>query len=437
MKIHPLPCEVIPFAAGPRGDHAAEADALAGLDLVALRLDRLATGAAPPPAMLLTPLFPMGAVSLLFGGGGLGKSLVALSLALAVARRAIMPPGGNLGFMPGPLGGAIPPEAAGAAVFVTLEDDRAEVHRRTLSLDREGLRDGAPCYVIPGSDLAGFDPTLLTSVRRLPALTDFARRGLDTLLDRIAAASGHPVRLLVLDPAGDFLDADENDAAPVKRLMRHLREIAQRRGVAVVLLGHVAKAADGLPPTMRGSGAWMANSRAAYGLWRPDPKELPRLTKATGAPAETLLWGALLKANHAGAPVNRHRLFQRDDAGRLMDVTDRTTKQPGATDDDLIPALVAACTAAAAVGAPFSATGQSGVYAGRADLPDPLSTLARSRLEGLAEAAMARGLLVKAAWRGQGRQWLDSPSGALATGLPVEPSAGSRAVALRRHSGAP
>lgn len=435
MKVIPLPSALAAMAQAARATRPDdEGAALRNIDLTAFRLDALASGEPPPRPMMLAPLFPLGTVSLLFGAGGLGKSLVALDLALGVAHRAIAP-AGILDFFAGPLGGTIPREAAGASVFLSLEDDAGEMHRRVANLDAGGRRAGAPCFVIPGSAVPNLDPALVTTDRRAHRLTDLASSGLDDLLDRIERASGHSVRLLVLDPAGDFLDADENDAAPAKMLMRHLRGMAQRRRISILLLGHVAKAADGLPPTMRGSGAFMANSRAAYGLWRPDPRDMARLTKATGAPAEALVWGGLLKANHGGAPINRHRLFQRQADGRLLDVTDRLSRQPGMVDDDLIPAFVKIIVAAAAVGAPFAATGANGVYAGRADLPEPLSTLSRSRLEGLTTAAMERGLLVKAAWRGSIRQWLDAPSGALATGQPIEPASGSRAVAIRRAGG--
>ena len=79
----------------------------------------------------------------------------------------------------------------------------------------------------------------------LAVLTDFATTGLDELVGNVSRASGHPVRLLILDPAGDFLDADENDAGPVKKLMRLLREKATAHGCTILLLGHVAKGGGG------------------------------------------------------------------------------------------------------------------------------------------------------------------------------------------------
>jgi AcrR family transcriptional regulator len=76
----------------------------------------------------------------------------------------------------------------------------------------------------------------LPGAGRLAVLTDFAATGLDELLGNVSRASGHPVRLLILDPAGDFLDADENDAGPVKKLMRLLREKATAHGCTILRL---------------------------------------------------------------------------------------------------------------------------------------------------------------------------------------------------------
>jgi hypothetical protein len=42
-------------------------------------------------------------------------------------------------------------------------------------------------------------------------LTELAKRELPKLLDDVAEEAGCPVRLLVLDPAGDFINGDEND----------------------------------------------------------------------------------------------------------------------------------------------------------------------------------------------------------------------------------
>ncbi len=402
-------------------------------DVMRFRLDCLTEGEPPPRQFLLEPLMPLGTVGLLFGEGGLGKSMVALDLALLTARATRGC--GLAGRLPGPLGGTVPQEAAGASVFITLEDDKGEVHRRANALDPHRARDGVPCFVIPALDLPGFEPALVTTNReRVAVLTSFAETGLDELLTNISRGSGFPVRLLILDPAGDFLEGDENDAKFVQRLMRLLRHKASAHGCTILLLGHVAKGAGGT--SMRGSGAWVANSRFAYSLRRPDPnhdKNAITQFKRQHIEAERIVIGQLVKANHAGAPIYRDRFFLRcRDSGRLLDETQRLA--PPEPDAALIDALVTACGECAAAGMPFKLTGAAGLFEGRADLREPLASLSRAKLELLGNQAVEQGRLVKC--RGPGSRapdFLDVPEGPYAKGPPVVTDAGSRAEALAQY----
>lgn len=409
-------------------------------DVMRFRLDCLTEGEPPPRRFLLEPLMPLGTVGLLFGEGGLGKSMVALDLALLTARATRGC--GLAGRLPGPLGGTVPQEAAGASVFITLEDDKAELHRRANALDPHRTRDGVPCFVIPALDLSGFEPALVTTSReRVAVLTKFAETGLDRLLMDISRGSGFPVRLLILDPAGDFLEGDENDAAHVKRLMRLLREKASAHGCTILLLGHVAKGAGGT--SMRGSGAWVANSRFAYSLRRPDPNnDRNAITqfKRQHIEAERIVIGQLVKANHAGAPIYRDRFFLRcRDSGRLLDETQRLA--PPEPDAALIDALVKACGECAAAGMPFKLTGAAGLYEGRADLPEPLASIARDKLIGLGNQAVELGRLVKCKGPySRVPDYLDVPDGPYAKGPPIVTDAGSRGEALaqfRARGGTP
>ena len=197
-------------------------------DVSKFRLDTYTTGKPPTQAFLLEPIMPKGVVGLLFGEGGQGKSLAALDLCIQIAKRAMTL--GPVVLWPGPLGGRIPNDAGGATVFITLEDDREEIHRRTASVDPDVIRFNAPVYVIPALDLPNFDPTLVKDDKRNAALTALATKFLPDLLDNIATKSGHRIALLVLDPAGDFISADESSATYVKVLMRHLRVLSKRFG---------------------------------------------------------------------------------------------------------------------------------------------------------------------------------------------------------------
>jgi len=397
------------------------------------RLDVMTSGVPPQQEFLLSPLMPLGKVGLIFGAGGIGKSLVALDLCLSVALRARFSAAAVGGVSV--LGCQVPAAAAGASVFLTLEDDTAEIHRRIAALDPQNRRQGAPCYVIPAVDLPNFDPALIIPEGRAAALTAFAVDGLDRLLNTIAASSGQKVRLLVLDPAGDFLNADENDATFVKLLMRHLRAVAARHGCTIILVGHVAKGVDIDNPTMRGSSAWIANSRFAYALSAPPLGEAEKLAKAVGESALALVWGKLVKANHAGAPVGETRLFVRQrQTGEFVDITDRTsTGDMG--EDQLLDVLVTACAESAAAGMPYSYSGVAGLWTQRTDLPMPLANLSKRRLEALGTRALETGLLVKARTTiTQGApKYLDVPGGPLAMGVEIEMFHGSRGEAIERH----
>lgn len=400
-------------------------------DIERFRLDRLTEGSPPAEQFLLKPYMPLGKLGTLFGPGGVGKSLTALALCLAVARAATAPAGTDGGTRI--LGGDVPPEAAGASIFLTLEDDRAELHRRAVALDPAGTRRGAPCFVIPAVDLPEFDPTLVAAEGRAAVLTGFASQGLDNLISKTASAAGRPVRLLVLDPAGDFLNGDENDATYVKLLMRHLRAVAARHGCTIILIGHVAKSIDAEGPTMRGSSAWIANSRFAFALWKPVADEAAKLARQLGLDPQALVWGNLVKANHAGAPIGGKRLFLRcSQTGRLLDVNGRLA--PMAAEEHLLQLLVESCAEYAAAGIPFAYSGVAGLWNGRADLPEPLTTLSKARLEALGTKALERGALVKArSTHTQGApKHLDVPDGPLAKGKEVPPFHGSRREALMR-----
>ncbi len=419
------------------------------------RAGAIQSGPAPVQRFTLAPLFPLGTLSVLFGPGGVGKSLVALDLCLAVARQALKHGMGNLdhAHAAGPLGATVPREAAGASVFLTLEDSRDEIHRRLAAMNPTGADPDAPVFILPAADWIGFDPTIVrpAEIGRQVVQTTLAYGSLDSkgnwqpsdldvLLDDIEAGTGHAVKLLVLDPAGDFLAGPENDAEYVKVMMRLLRDMAARRRMSIILVGHVAKgevSAEG--PTMRGSSAWIDNSRAAYALWPPDRKTAGELATKTGAPPEHLVFGMLRKANHAGAPISERRLFQRDaTCGRLIDITHLMKPAGRPADNVLINALVAACAEAAAAGMPFVEHATGGLYDQRDDLPPMLASMSKGKLAELSGAALKAGRLVKAKITPAGvLKYLDAPDGTLARGHTLHAPTGSRREAVARYRAFP
>jgi hypothetical protein len=403
-------------------------------DLGRFRIANMTKGEPPELRFLLDGLMPLGTLGVVYGPGGVGKSLLAMDLCLEVAN--LTPANDNTRPRHAILDRTVPAYARGASIFLTLEDDEGEVHRRTTSLDPDRTRRQGPCYVITASSLDNFDPVLVSMNGRVAALTDLAQRELPKLLGNVANDAGLPVRLLVLDPAGDFINGDENDAAPVKLLMRSLRTLSAQFGTTIILLGHVPKASSGGQHTMRGSSAWMANARFAYSL-RPKSGAANDNSPASKSRAGTtrLIEGCLTKANHAGAPIDQTTVFRRDERGRLVRaVSDVLGAKAEPTDDDLVSMLARQCAKYADAGMPFAYSGKHGLWEGRTDLDKPLSDLAKNRLEEIGRLALESGALVKVKTPTCVRPtYLDVPDGALAQGMVVDMPSGPRRHTLRER----
>lgn len=400
-------------------------------------LDRLTAGPPPERKWLIRGAVPLAVPVVIYGPGGVGKSMAILDLCLKVATRHSMGPVADpLTFL-----GPVPAEAAGAAVFITLEDDTEELHRRTAALDPHVHRNGAPFLVIPGLDIPAFDPVLIRQEGKLAALTHYAKEGLNKLLTDVSKGAGVPVRVLAFDPAGDFMEGSEDDAAVVKPLMRQLRAIAARNGCTVILIGHTAKTQNEgdsvVARGMRGSGAWTANARAAFGLWRPKYEESAGMLRnleieVTSANIDRVVFGKLQKSNAPTALGGIRKYLQDQNSGLPIDCTDglrNKTKDESAIAEQV---LVAACGAAAKAGLPFKLSGGEGsLYKGRADLPPPLNGFGERKLIALGNKVLDSGALVKCRAKGsRSPLWFDVPGGPLASGATVEAAFGSRSEAL-------
>ena len=375
---------------------------------------------------------------MLFGPGGVGKSLSVLDLALKVATRPLHEIVDPITIL-----GPVPSEAAGAAVVITLEDDTAEIHRRMSALDADGARVGAPFFLVPGLDVPGFDPVLVRQEGRATKLTGFASDALDQLLYRIAEEAGQPICLLVLDPAGDFMDGSEDDAAVVKPLMRLLREVAARHGCTVLLVGHTAKGLldqDNVGARgMRGSGAWIANARAAFAMWRPDNDNALRVLRslemaATPENVARVAYGMMVKANHPGANMALRQYVQAPESGLLHDLSARLRRDRQDENEQAMEILVATVKEAAELELPFQIDGAAGLYRRREELPPPLCKWGDKRLRALGNAALEAGRIEKCRSAGStAPRVLDVPGGGYSTGLMSSVRTGSLADA-RRHA---
>ncbi len=220
---------------------------------------------------------PSGAITILAGDGGVGKSLLTAAMAAAVTAGVPMP------------GWTASADDLGEAILLGAEDPAGPVLRPRLSA-------------------AGAD---LDRVRILkpPIHEGYQLRDLETL--RRAILECQCPRLLVIDPVTAYLGAvDDAGNARLRRLLDPLADLALRHGLAIVLVHHLAKGKRRRAGQMLlGSGAYRNVARAVH-LMVPDPGDpdrrlllaekmnlgrLPeglacRIVQAPAAPAPRLGW---------------------------------------------------------------------------------------------------------------------------------------------------
>ncbi len=248
---------------------------------------------APERAWIVRELIPDRNVTDLSGDGGLGKSLVALQLCVAIATGTDW-----LGHMPEP----------GRALYLSCEDELDEIHRRVAIIaDRKG---------IPLDDLGGFSIVDLTdaNLTELAAPDGKQRLALTALYDSVAAAlvSIRP-KLVVIDTRADVFGGDEISRAQVRFFVRALRRLCFRYDLAILLLSHPSVAGMSSGSGQSGSTAWGNSVRSRLYLERPkaddgsEPdRDLRVLTtkKANYGPADdtiALRWDAgIFRPDQAG-----------------------------------------------------------------------------------------------------------------------------------------
>ncbi len=217
-------------------------------------------GIEPPEReWTVVDLVPRKQVTLLTGNGGVGKSLVALQLAVAVAA------GQNwLDQM----------TARGNALFLTAEDELAEVHRRLVKI-AEGY--GVALEQLPNLrlwSLAGRDAVIATTGQNNVVATTPL---FDQIRNQIAQVQPEVV---VLDTLADLFAGDENNRSQGTQFVAMLIGLAIEYNCAVVLLAHPSKSGQATGDGTSGSTAWHNKVRSRLYLRKetaqngiePDPR---------------------------------------------------------------------------------------------------------------------------------------------------------------------
>lgn len=192
---------------------------------------------------------PARTVTILNGDGGIGKSLIALQLAIATAR------GTNW------LGQST---RSGRTIFISAEDDHDELHRRLCDIRRA-----------QDFSLAELDNLFLCSLAGEDALLSSPEANRQTLREtelfrRIEAwIAEHRPKLIVLDTLADLFGGDEINRAQARQFIGQLRGLCLSYDTTVLLLAHPSLSGIASGSGSSGSTAWNNSVRSRLYLRRP------------------------------------------------------------------------------------------------------------------------------------------------------------------------
>jgi len=200
----------------------------------------LASDIKPEPVRwLVEGSIPLGAMAVLGGQPGLGKSQIAIRLAAAVTTGQGLP--NKEGYV-----------ETGSAIILANEDDSARTIRPRL--DAAGA-DVTKVHIVQGVSREGqADP-------------DFFQLDTDIRELRIKAQQIGDVRLIIIDPPSSYLGTkvDSYKDSDVRRVLTPLGTLAQETGALVLLVVHLNKRTDGgAQQRIGGSTAWVAAPRVAF-----------------------------------------------------------------------------------------------------------------------------------------------------------------------------
>jgi len=204
----------------------------------------------PEPAVFrVTGWLPERTTTLLSANGGVGKSNLALQLAVALASGSAFM---GLNVMPS------------RVLVISAEDEARTVHFRVANICADvGLSLSALSDRVVVYDMAQADCVL------------WAEHGMTERMQWLSdAVERHRAQVVIIDNSSDVYAANENDRSSVRGFMRALNMIAAHHSCACLLLAHVDKASvrmgAGLDTdsTFSGSTAWNNSARSRWAMVR-------------------------------------------------------------------------------------------------------------------------------------------------------------------------
>lgn len=193
-------------------------------------------------------LIPAHQVTMLSGDGGVGKSLLALQLAVATAA--------------GTSWIGRPVDRPGPALYLSAEDEDAELHRRLVDICRAEELDLARLDLHRRA-LAGSEALLATFDRQTQMI-----RATPLWARLTASVAEVEPRLLILDTLADLHAGDEINRTHARQFVGLLRGLAISHRIAVVLLAHPSLSGMASGSGLSGSTAWNASVRSRLYLER-------------------------------------------------------------------------------------------------------------------------------------------------------------------------
>lgn len=185
----------------------------------------------------------LGKLTIIDGDPGLGKSLVTCDLAARVTTNSPMPDG-SIGDLQEPAG----------VLFLSAEDGLADTIRPRLdAAGADSERIGARVYVTDEGQGVG------VGAERLPTLADIS------VLESDIVATG--AKLVIIDPLMAHLPdgVNANRDQDIRRALTPISKLAERTGVAIVVVRHLNKLSGG-NPLYRGGGSIGIIGAARTGL---------------------------------------------------------------------------------------------------------------------------------------------------------------------------